>query len=185
MSQSRFGSVFTAVAIATTAPFFPLKLTDSGQQTSRFWNSNERSYESGPIMIFFPHSTGEYVRASHDSTEIDPASIEMQLRYQAIRRSFMRYSQGFPANKMDSFSYLANILCKLTFTDNVSSYNINDECIDVVLKLSNGLTLSISSFIDESDDAPKVFSLHRDHSLLISDELPVNEIVNTINSVTV
>ena len=78
---------------------------------------------------------------------------------------------------------LSNTLCKLKFVDNISSYNESDFSLDTILKLSNGLKLSISQFLDEDIDSPVVFSIHRGKTLLISDEMPIAEIVNIINSV--
>ena len=136
-------------------------------------------------MTYYPHSTEEYVRTRHDVNKIDRASMAMQSRFHAMKLSFMHYSDGMPSDKLSYFTYMANALCKLDFKDNVSSYNNGDASIDMVLKFSNGLTLSVSSFVDEEEGAPMVFSLHRGHTLLVSDELPVNEIVKTINSVAV
>ena len=107
----------------------------------------------------------------------------MQLRHHAIESSFIKHSDGFPAAKKNYLMQLANQVCKLPFYDNVSSYNNDDESIDTILKLTDGTTLSLSQFLNEDVDAPVVFSIHRNNMLLVADELPLSEIVQTINSV--
>ena len=107
----------------------------------------------------------------------------MQDRFLAMKHSFMRYRKDISSDELSYFTSVANVLCKLDFKDNISSYNESDKCIDTVLRLSNGLTLSISSFLDEDINAPMVFSIHRGRMLLVTDEMPISEIVKTINSV--
>lgn len=186
MSQNSIGSFFTAVALAATSPFMSSRMGmgDSEYQPYRDPILSVQSNKSGPLMVYYPHSSEEYIRTKHDVDRIDHASMAMQSRFQALKRSFIRYCDGLPAGKMGYFTLMANALCKLDFSDNVSSYNKGDASIDMVLKLSNGLTLSISSFIDDAENAPMVFSLHRGHTLLVADEMPITEIVRTINSVT-
>ena len=160
-------------------------ITDSKYHPSNNDISVEQLYNSGPMLVFYSHSTDKYVyvRTQYEQT-IDKESEKMQKRFQSMKHSFARYSEGFPAEKQVFFTAMANALCKLDFRDNVTSYNTDDASIDTILKLSSGLTLSISCFIDEDTDSPMVFSLHRGTTLLVTDEMPVEEIVRKINSVT-
>lgn len=191
MSQDRniTTNKYSAIVVAATvalAPFaseIPIKMTDSQQQSLYSWVDSQSYNKSGSFIIYYPHASKNYFRTQNIDRLIDRVSIEMQTRYHSIKRSFIRYSEGFPEEKMNHFAIMANALCKLEFKDNVSSYNKDDESIDTILKLKNGLTLSVSSFIDDGENAPMVFSLHRGQTLLVSDELPINEIVKTINSV--
>ena len=194
MSQDRnvTNNKNSAIVVAATVAFFtpyaseiPIKMTDSRQQSLSCWADSQLYNKSGSFIIYYPHASENYFRTHNTDRLIDHVSIEMQARYHSIKRSFIRYSEGFPKEKMNHFAIMANALCKLEFNDNVSSYNKIDESIDSILKLKNGLTLSVSSFVDDGEDAPMVFSLHRGQTLLVSDELPVNEIVRTINSVIV
>lgn len=185
-SANTYGAFFVAatVALASAASEMSVKSTDILQQSSRSWMEYTQSFnKSGSLMIYYPHASENYFISKNTDSLIDQVSMEMQSRYQSIKRSFIRYSDGFPKDKQNHFAIMANALCKLEFSDNVSSYNKIDESIDTVLKLKNGLTLSVSSFVDEEAEAPMVFSLHRGQTLLVSDELPVNDIVRTINSV--
>lgn len=187
MSQTNtYGAIVVAATMAlASAPYeVPVKVAEVQRQSSRSWMEYARfNNKSGAFMIFDSHASENYYRTHNTDRLIDHVSIEMQTRYQSLKRSFIHYSEGFPKEKMNHFAIMANALCKLEFRDNVSSYNKVDESIDTVLKLKNGLILSISSFVEDSEDAPMVFSLHRGQTLLVSDELPVNEIVRTINSV--
>lgn len=168
----------------TLAMLIPCGIADSEYHPSNKDISVEQLYNSGPMMMFYSHSTDKYVRTQYIEQKIDQKSKEMQCRFHAMNNSFTRYNKGFPSDKQGHFSLMANALCKLDFTDNISSYNKDDDSIDTILKLSNGLTLSISCFVDEDENAPMVFSLHRGTTLLVTDEMPVEEIVRKINSVT-
>lgn len=184
MSQNNINTIFTAFAIAATAPLTQAKGADSLSLPIGNYVAFDKQYKSGSLTMYYHHATEEYVRTQHSVSKMERSSVEMQTRYQAIKNSFAKYNKSFPADKQTYFSQMANALCKLEFHDNVSSYNVADASIDTVLKLSNGLTLSISCFVDEDIDSPMVFSLHRGKVLLVSDALPVGEIVRTINSVT-
>lgn len=186
ISANRYGALFAVaatVAFAASASEMPIKITDNQQQSLRVRVDSQSYNKSGSLMINYPHASENYFLTQNTDRLIDRTAIEMQTRYHSIKRSFMRYSEGFPIEKLSYFTIMANALCKLEFQDNVSSYNKVDESIDTILRLKNGLTLSVSSFVDEDEDAPMVFSLHRGQTLLVSDELPINEIVRTINSV--
>ncbi len=184
MSQSNINTVFTAFAIAATAPLIQSKGADSLSVPIGYYVAFDKQYKSGALTMYYTHATEEYVKTQHSISKMERDSVEMQARYQAIKNSFSKYGRKFPADKQPYFSHMANALCKLQFRDNISSYNDADASIDTVLKLTNGLTLSISCFIDEDVNSPMVFSLHRGKVLLVSDALPVGEIVRTINSVT-
>lgn len=148
------------------------------------YNSADTS-TSGMHIPFYSHNNVDFVRSNSCAIPVDTQSIIMQQRHKAIEESFSKYSEGFPAEKTEYFSLLVNSLCRLQFNDNLSSFNEEDNSIDTILKLSNGLKLSISKFIDEDINAPVIFSIHRGKSLLISDEMPVEEMVDTINSIVV
>lgn len=140
-------------------------------------------HQTGMPISYYNYGTTGFERSKSFIEPIDEESIDMQKRYQAIANSFTKHSVGFPVEKKGYLSVLSNTLCKLHFVDNVLSYNEYDETIDAVLRLSNGLKLSVSMFLDEDVEAPVVFSIHRGRTLLVSDELPIEEIVSTINTI--
>lgn len=134
-------------------------------------------------MVYYPLLKKQYVVTKDEDSRIEKTSLDMQNRFHAMKHSFNRYGKGIPTEKYGFFNLVANTLCKLDFNDIVSSYNEDDLSIDTVLRLSNGLTLSISSFIDENINSPMVFSIHRGNMLLVADQMPINDIVETIKSV--
>jgi hypothetical protein len=184
MSQSSISSV-AKLALIATAPLITFSTSDHGrQQTERVQVEYNQTLTAQPFMLFYPHASHVYERTQNESAKIEREEIDKQLRYDAIIRSFRRYSAGFPMEKQNYLIHMANALCRLNFKDNLLSFNHGDSAIDAVLKLAKGLTLSVSCFVDEEYDAPMVFSIHRGPVLLISDELPVGDIVRTIIAVS-
>ena len=139
--------------------------------------------KSGMPIMFYNHASEDFARSMNISSPVEIGSIKMQLRHTAIENSFFKHSNGIPSSKKEYLLALSNTVCRLQFNDIVSSYNEDDETIDTVLKLPNGLTLSISQFLCDEVKAPVVFSIHREKTLLIADEMSIDELVDTINSV--
>lgn len=188
MSQNSTGTFTPILIIATltaasTDVMQQAFVANNGLATYSTYENCENSKTSGMPIAFYNHTSGNFVRSMSMEETIGLESIQMQERHKAIEDSFSKYSKGFPVGKKDFLSVLSNSLCKLKFVDNISSYNESDFSIDTILRLSNGLKLSISQFLDEDIDSPVVFSIHRGKTLLISDEMPIAEIVNIINSV--
>lgn len=183
-----FSAVAIIVAIAaassgglqTIAPSDAELLAKSVNVASGY---NKVSEATGDAIMFYNHASAAITATKNEGGRVDIQSIKMQLRHQAIERSFNKHSKGFPLGKYSYLMQLANIVCKLPFCDNVLSYNNDDETIDTILRLTDGTTLSLSQFLNEDLDAPVVFSIHRNNTLLVADELPLEEIVQTINSV--
>lgn len=175
--------IVAALTVASSDVIQQSYVVNNGLSTYPTYENSENSKTSGMPIAFYNHTSGNFVRSMSMEEAIDSESIQMQERHRAIEDSFSKYSKGFPFEKMDFLSMLSNTLCKLKFVDNISSYNESDFSLDTILKLSNGLKLSISQFLDEDIDSPVVFSIHRGKTLLISDEMPIAEIVNIINSV--
>lgn len=190
MSQNSTGT-FTSILIVATLTVASSDVmqqfyaANNGLSTYSTCENCENSKTSGMPIAFYNYASGNFVRSMSMEEPIESESIQMQERHKAIEDSFFKYSNGFPHEKRDYLSMLSNSVCKLQFIDNISLYNETDFSIDTIIKLSNGLKLSISQFLDEDVDAPVVFSIHRGKTLLISDEMPIAEIVNIINSVEV
>lgn len=188
MSQNSTGTftsilIVAALTVASSDVMQQSYVASNGLSTYPTYENSENSKTSGMPIAFYNYTSGNFVRSMSMEEAIDSESIQMQERDRAIVDSFSKYSKGFPFEKMDFLSVLSNSLCKLKFVDNISLYNESDFSLDTILKLSNGLKLSISQFLDEDIDSPVVFSIHRGKTLLISDEMPIAEIVNIINSV--
>lgn len=174
-------SFITVVALITTAMTGDLHNQECLDNLLCQDPSSGISASSGAPIMFYNHSSEVYSKSMEIDKPINQSSLDAQLRFEALSESFKKNSQGFPQEKKGYFLKIANILCKMPFVDNVSSYNDVDESIDTVVKLPNGMKLSISQFLDENDEAPVVFSLHRGKILLVSDELPIEDVVNTLN----
>lgn len=190
MSNHNSTHTFTVITIATllgTAIAYDAVIRElngsdmSIQQNVAFGGSDVSS--GAPIMYYNP-SSEVFSKSMGNDKALEISSLKMQVRYKSLFESFKKNNNGFPDSRKGLFLQMANTVCKLPFVDNVSSYNDEDESIDTVLYLSNGLKLSISQFIDEDIESPVVFSIHRDKELLVSDELPLNDIVDTILSLT-
>jgi len=175
--------LLASVAIAATAPLIKSNGASTDSMPVQINPIIEQPYQSGPFMRFYSHPVTEYMRSNSNSERIDDVMAAMQDRYQSLKSNFERYNDGFPKEKTSYFSQMVNVLCRLDFKDGLTTYNKSDASIDTVLNLRSGLTLSVSRFIEDDIDAPVVFSIHRGRILLVSDELPVDEIVNTIKSV--
>ena len=142
----------------------------------------EKSTSSGSPLSF----VNENMRFRIASTQTISMSTDdklRQYRYTSIERSFMKHSDGLPGNKMSYMEYMANVMCGLSFSDNISSYNKFDDTIDSVFRLDGDLTLTMSQFLDEKIDAPVVFSIHRGEDLLVSAEMRMEELEKTVNEV--
>lgn len=142
----------------------------------------EKSTCSGSPLSF----VNENMRFRIASTQTISMSTDdklRQYRYKSIERSFMKHSDGLPGNKMSYMEYMANVMCGLSFSDNISSYNKFDDTIDSVFSLDGDLTLTMSQFLDENIDAPVVFSIHRGEDLLVSAEMRMEELEKTVNEV--
>jgi hypothetical protein len=187
-NTNTFSAVAISVAFAATSSCGAQMNTPSDEylfaQPISSNGYNKKLVEStGDAIMYYNHASEVFSATKNSERRVGISSIKMQLRHQAIEKSFAKHSNGFPDKKKDYIVQLADMICKLPFYDNVSSYNDDDETIDTVLKLADGTTLSLSQFLDDDIDASVVFSIHRNKTLLIADELPLAEIVQTINSV--
>lgn len=179
-------TTFTVIAImAATA------LVGTGGDMQQSYNElssllpnamNERVNASSVPITYYDRVAKNITRTMSECKPINAAIEETLRRFEKIKNSFSKHSKGFPVDKQDYVFELANQVCQLPFTDNLSEYNEFDGTIDTVLKLSNGQTLSISQFIDEEIEAPVVFFIHRRKELLVTDEMPLWKIVDTIKS---
>ena len=175
--------IFVATLATASSSFIQPSFANKDYSPHPTYESYESSKTSGNTIAFYSHTSDNFIRSISMEKPVESHSIEMQLRHKAVEESFLKNSNGFPLEKKEYFSLLSNSICKLDFKDSISLYNEFDNSIDTVIKLSNGLKLSISQFLDEEIEASAVFSIHREKNLLISDEMPIYEIVNTINSV--
>ncbi len=175
--------IMVAIAAASTGGIQLKEPSDAESLVKSVYAASSSCMSSGDAIVFYNSASEEISATYNEEGRVEIHSVKMQLRHQAIERSFAKHSEGFPATKKNYLMQLANQVCMLPFYDNVSSYNNDDESIDTVLKLTDGTILSLSQFLNDDVEAPVVFSIHRNNTLLVADELPLVEIVQTINSV--
>ena len=185
MSMNSTGNARTTVAfaalIATSTGVGSLNKSAGEDSISSVYESMGRLSTS--TLFAYRCSINEiYSLSQQNETHVPISSIKMRIRYQSIEESFINNCNIISDKKALYFNSIANSVCKLPIVDNAVSYNEFDDSLDFSLKLTEGLTMRISQFLDEDIDSPVVFSIHRNETLLVSDELPVDEIVQTILS---
>lgn len=140
---------------------------------------------SGLPMSFFTSSSLKFEASETQNYTMSAEDKDRQYRFKAIQRSFLRHCDGLPNDKMKYMEYMANEMCGISFCDNISEYNSIDATIDTIFKMSGGLTLTLSQFIDDEVDTPVVFSIHRGTDLLVSAEMKLGDLAKTINEVLI
>lgn len=146
----------------------------------------EKSFRSGDV--FMSYSTPERMRyraSISDGISMSSEEKVRQYRYKSIERSFLKNSDGLPGNKMGYMEYMANVMCCMSFYDNICSFNKYDETIDSIFKMSGDLTLTMSQFLDEDVESPVVFSIHRGEELLVSAEMRLDDLAKTVNEILI
>ena len=139
--------------------------------------------QSGDTIFSYKEASEILSLSQNRLSAVDITSVKRQLRYKSIEENFRLNCGQMPQDKRGYMEKLANEVSLLPIVDYITSYNEYDESLDMVLKINDGLTLSISQFLDEDLDAPSVFSIHRGSRLLVSDELPISEIISRYHSV--
>ena len=145
----------------------------SGQRYEVVSNMNS----SGGIISQFKSSSDTFYRSDSQGKIITREEIERQQRYDKIKASFLRNKGDFANKDMLYFSRLASVMQYVPFIDAVSSFDGYDNTLYSRYKLPGNLTLSVSQFLDESVDAPVVFSIHRNKALLVSSEMDLHELM--------
>jgi hypothetical protein len=152
-----------------------------GFKTEQF----DKSTRSGQPITFLGSENLRYRVAATQALSMSSEEKMRQYRYKSIERSFMKNSDGFPGTRMSYMEYMANVMCGISFLDNISAFNKIDETIDTVFKLNGGLTLTMSQFLEDEIDAPVVFSIHRGEELLVSAEMNLDELAKTVKDVLI
>ena len=172
-----------ALASASTTDAPSQTVPDVGQRIMAEIIMPVSTKQSGDMIFSYKDASEVFSLSQNLSAAVDIASVKRQLRYRSIEQNFLLNCSQMPQDKKCYMEKLANEVSILPIVDYVTSYNEYDESLDTVFKINDGLTLSISQFLDEDQDAPSVFSIHRGSTLLVSDELPISEIISRYHSV--
>lgn len=167
----------------SSLPEYVLSLSDKYETNALLHTHGPDVNRTSNETIFLGDSGVLYTHSLYPWIQLSKQFYEIMNRHNAIVQTFQEHCEGFPDSKRNYIAFLANAICRLEFTDNVSYYNDDDNTIETILRLNGGLKLSITQFLEDDVTAPVVFSIHRGKTLLVSDDMPVNDIVETINSV--
>ena len=172
-----------ALASASTTDAPSQTVPDEGQRIIAEIMMPVSTKQSGDTIFSYKEASEILSLSQNRLSAVDITSVKRQLRYKSIEENFRLNCGQMPQDKRGHMEKLANEVSLLPIVDYITSYNEYDESLDMVLKINDGLTLSISQFLDEDLDAPSVFSIHRGSRLLVSDELPISEIISRYHSV--
>lgn len=172
-----------ALASASTTDAPSQTVPDEGQRIIAEIMMPVSTKQSGDMIFSYKEASEILSLSQNRLSAVDITSVKRQLRYKSIEENFRLNCGQMPQDKRGYMEKLANEVSLLPIVDYITSYNEYDESLDMVLKINDGLTLSISQFLDEDLDAPSVFSIHRGSRLLVSDELPISEIISRYHSV--
>lgn len=172
-----------ALASASTTDAPSQTVPDEGQRIIAEIMMPVSTKQSGDMIFSYKEASEILSLSQNRLSAVDITSVKRQLRYKSIEDNFRLNCGQMPQDKRGYMEKLANEVSLLPIVDYITSYNEYDESLDMVLKINDGLTLSISQFLDEDLDAPSVFSIHRGSRLLVSDELPISEIISRYHSV--
>lgn len=125
------------------------------------------------------NSEVRFFRKNTMDLHMSPEVMANNRRFSKLQRSFLSNLHGFALDKMRIFRDIANVLCCIPFDSVIASFNEYDESIDIKMFLSYNIHLSISRFVDDSDDGV-VFSIHRNKRLLVSNEMHINELESKV-----
>lgn len=172
-----------ALASASTTDAPSQTIPDEGQRIIAEITMPVSAKQSGDMIFSYKDASEDLSLSQNRLSAVDITSVKRQLRYRSIEENFMLNCGRMPQDKRGYMEKLANEVSILPIVDYITTYNDYDESLDTVLKINDGLTLSISQFLDEDLDAPSVFSIHRGSTLLVSDELPISEIISKYHAV--
>ncbi|MCM1302072.1 MAG: hypothetical protein NC250_01050 [Alistipes senegalensis] len=154
----------------------------SGNDLSTFTNKGFNSSFIPSVYTTINSSGDPYIfilpYQKSDDQLLDLQKFRTQSRYKALEMSLGKYGQDIPQKGKEQFYSIANLLSSIPFSDNIASFNKEDQSIDIRLMLPFELYLTISRFIDEEDSKNVLFTIHRNGNLLISNELPIDKLVS-------
>lgn len=103
--------------------------------------------------------------------------------------NFTKLQNSFNQNVEDkeavtsSFKRIANQLCRIQAKEVLVQYNSYDEALDIQMVLKDGIVLSLSQFVGESEELVD-FTIRNNKKVLVCGEMPTQELVNNIRELT-
>ena len=103
--------------------------------------------------------------------------------------NFAKLQESFNQNIEDkeaiasNFKRIANQLCQIEVKEALVQYNSYDEALDIQILLKDGVVLSLSQFVGESEELVD-FTISNNNKVLVCGEMPIQELVNKIKELT-
>lgn len=143
------------------------------------YTNNIQSGIGTDVCFSQENSKVSFFRMNTTDLSMSPQVMANNRRFSKLQKSFLSNLHGADVDNIRSFRDMANVLCNIPFNTVIASYNEYDESVDVKMSLSYNIHLSISKFVEDSDDSV-VFSIHRNKRLLVSNEMHLNELESKI-----
>lgn len=98
--------------------------------------------------------------------------------YQKLLHSFNKYvAEKDEVGK--AFKKLANQLCRISAKEILVQYNASDEALDIQMVLMDGVVLSVSQFVKDTEDVVD-FTIRNHKKMLVCGEMSTLELLAKI-----
>lgn len=176
-----------AIKVICSAAFSTASLSSSTEdyknpQTDSICNIRTvQTADSSYPNIILPYTTNYQVK---DSKNLTIQDIYNQRRFQMLNNSFEKHNKNFPPSSYLYVNKINAILNKIPFEGSLVEYDEFDESVEYCLILPFNIYVRISCFMDDED---VTFTIHRQNSLLVADEMPVSmlaeKLINMISNI--
>ena len=140
--------------------------------------------EQAPVYTSMPSASSEEIYTPNillsnslgaSISESSKASME---NYQKLLDSFNEYvAEKDEASK--AFKNLANQLCRISAKEVLVQYNASDESLDIQMVLMDGVVLSVSQFVNETEDLVD-FTIRNHSKMLVCGEMSTLKLIAKI-----
>lgn len=140
--------------------------------------------EQPPIYTGMPSASSEEVYAPNIllsnslGASISDSSKASMENYQKLLHSFNKYvAEKDEVGK--AFKKLANQLCRISAKEILVQYNASDEALDIQMVLMDGVVLSVSQFVKDTEDVVD-FTIRNHKKMLVCGEMNTLELLAKI-----
>lgn len=150
-------------------------------QSAEFQNSASYLYrnEMRPIYASMPSGTSEDVYAPNIMLSNSlGATISPNVKISS--ENYQKYLSSFESNVeekealLNSFKFLTNKLCQIPVREVLVQYNDADESLDFQMVLPDGVEISVSQFVKETDKFVD-FTIIHDNRMLVCGEMTIDD----------
>lgn len=109
-----------------------------------------------------------------------PIYLDDKIRYNSLLKSLQdNVLSKKVRNEMPDFTQLFKRLAQLSFVDDIVQYDSYEDTIDITFWFNHGLSVLINKDVEDGSENV-IFSLYHKKKLLVCDEMPIGNLVNTI-----